>query len=276
MLCQVYNTVTAEYLPVYVPNELERSNPAIFAENVRNVMATAMGAKITNHDLSDTLLLRRASKTSRQYIAKHLIPTVETNVLKHICELNYDNIEALVHRFKAVDTKDTGRINFEQFCQVMETNTNSRYAETLFGLLQHADGHYIDFKDLCFGLSLISNDSKKHEKYRIAFAIYDSKGSGCLEEDDIASVVIQASGMNSAAKSLPAIKDIISTYGVNKQLNFESFCQAANDCPDLMKVAKALLTYKPLSPAANASAKKGHKDKTVIQGEILITFSQHK
>jgi lysophosphatidylcholine acyltransferase/lyso-PAF acetyltransferase len=128
MLCQVYNRMEVEYLPVYIPNDVEKSNPAVFAENVRLTMAKVMGAQITNHDLSDVMLLRRASISSRQYLARHVIPKVEMNVLKHVCDLNYDNVEALLEKFRNVDAGDTGEINYTQFITVLESDAESRYS----------------------------------------------------------------------------------------------------------------------------------------------------
>jgi hypothetical protein len=37
LLTQVYNSAELYYLPVYVPNEEEKADPALFAQNVRNV-----------------------------------------------------------------------------------------------------------------------------------------------------------------------------------------------------------------------------------------------
>ncbi len=62
------------------------------------------------------------------------------NVLKHVCELNYDNVEALLARFRRVDTNNTGRIQYEQFLQVLETDETSRFAEILFNLLHPDEG----------------------------------------------------------------------------------------------------------------------------------------
>uniref|UniRef100_A0A8C4ZKD2 Lysophosphatidylcholine acyltransferase 1 n=1 Tax=Gadus morhua TaxID=8049 RepID=A0A8C4ZKD2_GADMO len=37
-LCQLHNSIEIEYLPVYTPSEEEKSDPALFANNVRQVM----------------------------------------------------------------------------------------------------------------------------------------------------------------------------------------------------------------------------------------------
>lgn len=41
-LCKLWTTLEIEYLPVYHPNEQEQSDPYLYAENVRQIMARAL------------------------------------------------------------------------------------------------------------------------------------------------------------------------------------------------------------------------------------------
>ncbi|XP_025949681.2 lysophosphatidylcholine acyltransferase 1 isoform X2 [Dromaius novaehollandiae] len=45
-LCQFHNSVEIEFLPVYIPSEEERKNPALYASNVRRVMAKLKPEKL--------------------------------------------------------------------------------------------------------------------------------------------------------------------------------------------------------------------------------------
>ena len=47
-LAQLYTVGEVEYLPVYYPNEEEKENPRLYANNVRKVMAKALGKPLTN------------------------------------------------------------------------------------------------------------------------------------------------------------------------------------------------------------------------------------
>ena len=76
MLSQFYNAMTVEYLPVYVPNEIEVANPMIFANNVRLKMAEAMGCPYSEHNYGDVNMLKRANASSRSYLSKFVIPKV--------------------------------------------------------------------------------------------------------------------------------------------------------------------------------------------------------
>ncbi|CAL8297833.1 unnamed protein product [Lota lota] len=55
-LCQLHNSIEIEYLPVYTPSEEEKSDPALFANNVRQVMAKALQLPLTDLTLEDLQL----------------------------------------------------------------------------------------------------------------------------------------------------------------------------------------------------------------------------
>ena len=42
-MCQFYNSLEITILPPYVPSKVETQNPSFFANNVRELMANAMG-----------------------------------------------------------------------------------------------------------------------------------------------------------------------------------------------------------------------------------------
>uniref|UniRef100_A0AAQ5XB75 Phospholipid/glycerol acyltransferase domain-containing protein n=1 Tax=Amphiprion ocellaris TaxID=80972 RepID=A0AAQ5XB75_AMPOC len=55
-LCQLHNEFVIEFLPIYTPSEEEKKNPALFAINVRRVMAKALGVPITDYSFEDCQL----------------------------------------------------------------------------------------------------------------------------------------------------------------------------------------------------------------------------
>nr|XP_040127715.1 lysophosphatidylcholine acyltransferase 1 isoform X2 [Ictidomys tridecemlineatus] len=55
-LCQFHNQVEVEFLPVYNPSEEEKRNPALYASNVRRVMAEALGVSVTDYTFEDCQL----------------------------------------------------------------------------------------------------------------------------------------------------------------------------------------------------------------------------
>jgi len=53
MLCQWVNRLNVIYLPVYHPSKKERSDPVLYAKNVRNAMANAGQLQLSELTLSD-------------------------------------------------------------------------------------------------------------------------------------------------------------------------------------------------------------------------------
>lgn len=52
LLSHLYQTLEVVFLPVYVPSEEEKKDPALYAQNVRQIMAEAGKFKLTHHTLA--------------------------------------------------------------------------------------------------------------------------------------------------------------------------------------------------------------------------------
>lgn len=62
LLLQFHNYMQVHYLPVIVPTEAEKKDPALFAARVKQVMAAALGVTQTEYSFADTRLLFSARK----------------------------------------------------------------------------------------------------------------------------------------------------------------------------------------------------------------------
>ena len=58
VLTQFYNSATVEFLPVYRPDAAEQRDAALFASNVRDVMAAALGAEKTDASFEDGRIVK--------------------------------------------------------------------------------------------------------------------------------------------------------------------------------------------------------------------------
>ncbi|CAH4032965.1 unnamed protein product [Pieris brassicae] len=61
-LTQVHSSCEIEFLPVYYPNEEEKRNPKLFARNVRDVMAKALGVPVLDYTYDDCRLIAKAKQ----------------------------------------------------------------------------------------------------------------------------------------------------------------------------------------------------------------------
>lgn len=61
-LTQVHSSCEIEYLPVYYPSEEEKRDPKLYARNVRDVMAKALGVPVLDYTYDDCRLIARAKQ----------------------------------------------------------------------------------------------------------------------------------------------------------------------------------------------------------------------
>jgi len=61
-LCQFYISMEVEYLPVYVPNQMEKKDAMLYADNVRDSMAKALNVPATNLCYENGILYELAIK----------------------------------------------------------------------------------------------------------------------------------------------------------------------------------------------------------------------
>jgi len=66
-LCQFINFLHVEFLEPYYPNEQEKANAVLYADNVRKVIAQKLGAVLTGHGFDDMLLRQFAENYGIDY-----------------------------------------------------------------------------------------------------------------------------------------------------------------------------------------------------------------
>ena len=58
MLTTLWTVVEVEFLPVYIPNDAEKKDAALYAENVRKYMATRCGKAMSELGFEDCRLVQ--------------------------------------------------------------------------------------------------------------------------------------------------------------------------------------------------------------------------
>ncbi|GMH78245.1 hypothetical protein TrLO_g3437 [Triparma laevis f. longispina] len=184
MMCQFYNCLEIEYLPVYVPSEDEKggdfASAKLFAHNVRNVMANAMGVPTTEHSYEDVRLAGVA-------IALHM-PANDAlleigKAKKFLAGVSMKTIEKHLTAFAAMDTNHTGQVTFNQFAEAFELKQEngeiSHGALRMFDLIDTHGHGTINFKDYLFGLALVNEvPQNRKQLVKLAFHSFDPSGKG--------------------------------------------------------------------------------------------------
>ncbi|RLW13341.1 hypothetical protein DV515_00000050 [Chloebia gouldiae] len=190
-LCQFHNSVEIEFLPVYIPSEEERKNPVLYANNVRRVMAEALGVPVTDYTFEDCQLalaegqLRLPSDTCLLEFAK----------LVRSLGLKPETLEDDLDKYTASAMKmKKEKVDLKEFSAYLEFPV-SQTLESMFALFDENEDGVIDIREFVIALSVVCKPSKTLETIQLAFQLYQSEG-GTVTEEDLGNILKTAMGVS--------------------------------------------------------------------------------
>ncbi|XP_051855964.1 lysophosphatidylcholine acyltransferase 2-like [Antechinus flavipes] len=187
-LTQPYTNVEMEFMPIYVPDEEERSDPALYARRVRNVMANALQLPVTDHTYEDCRLMISAGKLTLPMEAG----LVEFTKISQKLNLDWDAVRKHLDEYATIATSAKGgRIGIEEFSKYLMLPISDTLKQ-LFGLFDRNQDGTIDFREYVIGLSVLCNPANTEELIRMAFKLFDLDEDGYITELEFASI-LQAS-----------------------------------------------------------------------------------
>lgn len=178
-LTQVTSSCEIEFLPVYRPNEEEKKDPKLFANNVRNVMARALGIPVSDYTYDDCRLMTKA----KQMNLPHATDLVEVQKLRHKLGLDQCNIEDHLVESKML-RKEYSHVTCTQFAHYLNVPIVNPAVQQLFRLYDKDCTGLIDFREYLLGVLGISRSGSTLETFKLACKIYDHTGTGYLSLDD--------------------------------------------------------------------------------------------
>ncbi|CAH2283911.1 lysophosphatidylcholine acyltransferase 1 isoform X1 [Pelobates cultripes] len=191
-LCQFHNFVEIEFLPIYTPSEEEKRNPALYANNVRRVMAKALGVSVTDYTFEDCQLalaegqLRLPSDTSLLEFAR-LVRSLGPKPKK---------LEKELDKFSESAKQRKGeKINLNEFAAYLNVPVTDKL-EDLFALFDENEEGAIDLREYVVALSVVCRPSKTLDTIQLAFKMYQSEYSKTIVEEDLAVILKTALGVS--------------------------------------------------------------------------------
>uniref|UniRef100_A0A8V0ZWZ2 Lysophosphatidylcholine acyltransferase 2 n=1 Tax=Gallus gallus TaxID=9031 RepID=A0A8V0ZWZ2_CHICK len=116
-LCQLFTRVEVEFLPVYVPTEEERNDPILFANRVRQTMATALKVPVTDHTFEDCRLMISAGQLTLPMEAG----LVEFTKISKKLNLKWNHVREQLDTFAAIASASKGgQIGIEEFAEYLK------------------------------------------------------------------------------------------------------------------------------------------------------------
>ncbi|XP_066435303.1 lysophosphatidylcholine acyltransferase 1 [Eleutherodactylus coqui] len=191
-LCQFHNYIEIEFLPIYTPSEEEKRNPALYASNVRHVMAKALGVSVTDYTFEDCQLalaegqLRLPSDTSLLEFAR----------LVRSLGLKPEKLEKELKQFSESAKKRNGeKINLQEFAEYLSLPVMEKL-EDLFALFDEKEESVIDLREYVIALSVVCRPSKTLETIQLAFEMYQSETDKTIVEEELAVILKTALGVS--------------------------------------------------------------------------------
>ncbi|XP_042151377.1 lysophosphatidylcholine acyltransferase 1-like [Oncorhynchus tshawytscha] len=224
-LCQFHNPIEIEYLPLYTPSEEEKNNPALFANNVRRIMAKALELPIT--DLSfDDCQLSQAKGPLRVPTNSSLL---QFNRLARRLGLRTGTTDTVLQQQASRARNIWGyRLGLEDFAQYLDLPVTDMLTELHSLFNQHEDGQ-IDVREYVIALSVVCQPSKAMDTLRLAFGMYEAKEDRAIVEKELASILRTALGV--AEVDVTELFSAIDTLDAGK-ITHDDFCRFVVQHPD--------------------------------------------
>ncbi|XP_068431888.1 lysophosphatidylcholine acyltransferase 1 [Clinocottus analis] len=183
-LCQLHNPMEIEYLPIYTPSPEEKDNPALFASNVRKIMAKALELPLVDLSFDD----REISLSQGPLRIRDCSSLLDFH--QRVCRLRLtagrtsELLEEQARRARKLQGDGLSLDAFAQFLNLPVTDTLTQI-HSLFD--QHGDGQ-IDVRLYVIALSTVHRPLKSMETLRLAFKMYENEENGYVRREDLAAI----------------------------------------------------------------------------------------
>ncbi|XP_061807058.1 lysophosphatidylcholine acyltransferase 1 [Nerophis lumbriciformis] len=191
-LCQLHNEFEIEFLPIYTPSEEEKRNPALFAINVRRVMAEALGVPITDYSFEDCQLAM-ADGQLRLPVDTCLL---EFAKLVRRLGLKPQNTEKVLQEYGNRSRKlEEQKLCLEDLAQFLDVPVSDMLRD-MFALFDEHEENSMDVREYVIALSVVCRPAKTLETMKLAFKMFEADEDGAITETELAVILQTALGVS--------------------------------------------------------------------------------
>uniref|UniRef100_A0A2A4K8A0 EF-hand domain-containing protein n=1 Tax=Heliothis virescens TaxID=7102 RepID=A0A2A4K8A0_HELVI len=172
-LTQVHSSCEIEFLPVYYPSEEEKRDPKLYARNVRDVMAKALGVPVLDYTYDDCRLIARAKQLG--------IPAAASarEVSEIRSQLGLDRSQLELHLAAGGPAGRARWLGAEEFGARL--GVRDPRVHRLFQIFMQRSSGLVYFPDYLLCAAFLSlQHAPLSQLLSIAFKLYDASGSGRL------------------------------------------------------------------------------------------------
>ncbi|CAL1584410.1 unnamed protein product [Knipowitschia caucasica] len=247
-LCQLHNAFEIEYLPVYTPSQEEKENPALFANNVRMLMAKALDAPPIDLYFDD----REVIMSSGPLGIFDFSGLLEFNQLVYRLRLKSATNASSLEDQAAKACKLKGQLlNVEDFAQCLNLPLSDilRQVHRMFD--QENNGR-IDYRHFVIALSTVYQPTKPKDNLRLAFKMYQNDEDGSVTKEHLATILEIMMGVENIELS----GLFLSLEEDSGKITYDRLCEFVDEHPDFMY---NYIRFKD-HPRTFSSGRKKHSD----------------
>eukprot|EP00612_Vaucheria_litorea_P006023 CAMPEP_0171467414 /NCGR_PEP_ID=MMETSP0945-20130129/9950_1 /TAXON_ID=109269 /ORGANISM="Vaucheria litorea, Strain CCMP2940" /LENGTH=298 /DNA_ID=CAMNT_0011995913 /DNA_START=486 /DNA_END=1380 /DNA_ORIENTATION=- len=243
-----------EFLDPYFPSSEEKVNAALYANNVRLLMAKKLGVPATHHAYEDAALQFEARACFPQHSMKEFI--VEWGKVRKVLEIDSNSAKKYLRAFILLDKDKDGKSsknfsvpilpsgNDEMHLPVILSNEKQKDSKTaqkdgqsgvfekelkrVFDLID-TDGYgCLDFRQFLTGLTILNGKGKEGKRgaFKFALDVLDMKGQRSFSIDEVEVLLRRIFPSLSATELKEALYEAdINRSGVLNRDEFLSFAE---------------------------------------------------
>ncbi|XP_049874237.1 lysophosphatidylcholine acyltransferase isoform X1 [Pectinophora gossypiella] len=189
-LTQIHSSCEIEFLPVYYPSEEEKRDPKLYARNVRDVMAKALGVPVLDYTYDDCRLIARAKQLG--------IPAAPS--VREVSELRtHLGLERSQLELHVAAQGMSGRprwVTSAEFFARLGISAADPHAQRLFDIFVQRSTGLASFPDYLLCAAFLSlQHAPLSQLLSYAFKLYDSTGTGRLTATHFEEVATRCLGL---------------------------------------------------------------------------------
>jgi len=241
LMCQLANHCTIEILDMYTPDEAERSDPQLFAENVRTVMADELGVDKTEHAYDDVFLYQET-------LNAHVANDFSVAATKRLLDVDLDQLKDWLRTFRKIDIDGSGYITPEELARVLGPGSRDPTSfGRLFSFFDTDGSGAIGYREFVQVLALLSGKCSSASRAKLAFLICDEEGTGKVTKRKLFETIGQsfaeppsfAHGRASIRRSSMSQELLgqLTPSEDKEELAFADFCRLVEKRPQVLEAA---------------------------------------
>uniref|UniRef100_A0A8D9BGW5 Lysophosphatidylcholine acyltransferase n=1 Tax=Cacopsylla melanoneura TaxID=428564 RepID=A0A8D9BGW5_9HEMI len=248
-LTQPHSNCEIEFMPVYTPSEAEIKDPKLYANNVRALMASALGVPTSDYSYEDCQLVTRARQLN--------LPTssllMQTQRLRSRLGLERKHVEEkLVEENPHLLTcPDSATVTLEGFASYLGVSSSDHTLQELFkiNVKEEVGLDVIDFREYLLGVMLVSRSSNKTEMTKLAFQLCGN-AEGQLDKSEFCHVMDLTLSLP-PSQTVPMFIDI-QTYSTGS-VSYNDFERYLKNHPQIMNTNNNLTQpeWRPEKPTSH-------------------------